>query len=130
MTMLNKNSFNKKWAILALLWFALLLYALLLKPTGNLPKVANADKIAHFGIFFGQFWLMGRSLVNYPNKIYWTIGILFALFLAVGTEILQGMTGYRSQEFWDGVADMVGAGVALGLVKWADKCGYLKENLQ
>lgn len=127
---INKNKLNKKWAILALLWFALLLYALLLKPTGNIPTFAYADKVAHFGIFFGQFWLMGRSLINYPNKFYWIIGILFAFILAIGTEMLQGMTGYRSMELWDGVADMVGAGVALWLVKWADKCGYLKENLQ
>lgn len=88
----------------------------------------HADKIAHFGIFFGQFWLLGRSVLRYPNKRYWGIGVMAAFALAIGTEILQGMTGYRSMELWDGVADMVGAGVALWLVRWADKCGYLKES--
>lgn len=120
------SKLNKKWAIFALLWFLLLMYALLLKPTGNTPKIPNADKVAHFGLFFGQFWFVGRSMIALPIKIYWAMGIILALVLAIGSELLQGLTGYRSMEFFDGVADMVGAVVALWLVRWADKRGYLK----
>lgn len=56
------------------------------------------------------------------------IGVGLALMLAIGSEILQGLTGYRSMELFDGVADMVGAMVSLWLVKWADKMGYLKNG--
>lgn len=121
------KKWDKKWAMLALIWLILLTYALLLKPTGNVPKIPNADKFAHFGLFFGQFWFFGRSLIVLSLKTYWTIGIILALFLAISSEILQGLTGYRSMEFFDGVADMVGAILALWTVKWADKMGYLKK---
>lgn len=120
------SKLNKKWAIFALLWFLLLIYALLLKPTGNMPKIPNADKFAHFGLFFGQFWFVGRSLIALSPKKYWVIGVGLALILAIGSELLQGLTGYRSMEFFDGVADMMGAVGALWLVRWADNRGYLK----
>lgn len=122
------SKLNKKWAIFALLWFLLLMYALLLKPTGNAPKIPNADKFGHFGLFFGQFWLIGRSMLALPIKIHWAIGIILALVLAIGSELLQGLTGYRSMELFDGVADMMGAVVALWLVRWADNRGYLKKD--
>lgn len=122
------KKWDKKWAMLALIWLILLTYALLLKPTGNMPKIPNADKFAHFGLFFGQFWFLGRSLIVLPFKTYWAIGVGLALFLAISSEILQGLTGYRSMEFFDGVADMVGAILALWTVKWADKMGYLKNG--
>ncbi|MDO4251337.1 MAG: hypothetical protein Q4C68_07485 [Moraxella sp.] len=122
------SNINKKWAVFALLWFFLLMYALLLKPTGHTPKIPNTDKIAHLMIFFGQFWLVGRSMLALPIKTYWSIGGGLALMLAVGSEALQGLTGYRSVEFLDGVADMVGAVGALWLVQWADEVGYLKKK--
>lgn len=122
------SNINKKWAVFALLWFLLLMYALLLKPTGNVPKIPNSDKIAHLIMFFGQFWLIGRSMLALSLKKYWAIGMALALFLAIGSEILQGLTGYRSMEFFDGVADMVGAVGALWLVQWANKMRYLKKG--
>lgn len=125
-TQINMRPINKKWAILALVWLTLLMYALLLKPTGSTPILPNVDKIAHFGLFFGQFWLIARSILACTGKTYWVVGVVLAIMLAVGSKLLQGLTGYRSMEIWDGVADVLGAMVALSLIKWADKNRYLR----
>lgn len=119
---------DKKWAILAIFWLGLLAYVLLMKLTvSGMPKIQNLDKVGHFGLFFGQFWLIGRAIKGWQIKSYWLAGIVLGLFFAVGSELAQGFfTQYRAMEFWDAVADMAGVVVALWLVQWANHRHYLK----
>ncbi len=133
---------NKQWLILAMAWLGLMIYALLIKPSSPPVSIAHWDKFGHFGLFFGQIWLLGRSLLG--NVVHSSaqaqhkqglttqaIGLLLvvALILAISTEVAQGyLTATRTMDFWDGVADMVGATVAVLLLDWASQKGYLKHK--
>lgn len=123
MTHLCRHAILPKWILLSLGWFFLMIYALLFESStslGGVPVIPYLDKAVHFGLFFGQFCLLGRAFIYLPNRLFWTILITFAVLFAFGTELGQRyLTNTRSMEFWDGMADMVGAIVALGLVRWA-----------
>lgn len=122
---------DKKWAILAIFWLGLLVYVLLMKLTvSGMPKIQNLDKVGHFGLFFGQFWLIGRAIKGWQIKSYWLAVIVLGLFFAVGSELAQGffypisgngILGRSSRYGWRGGGIMVGAmGKPSSLFKIAD----------
>ncbi len=90
-------------------YLALTLLLLLAPVAQDLPSsyYASLDKVVHVGLFFGLALL---GYLNVPSILAVTA---FVVLVAGGTEILQGFTAYRSREFWDFVADMVGTGTGL-----------------
>lgn len=90
-------------------YLALTLLLLLAPVAQDLPSTyyASLDKVVHVGLFFGLALL---GYLNVPSILAVTA---FLVLVAGGTEILQGFTAYRSREFWDFVADMVGTGTGL-----------------
>lgn len=104
----------KKWFwLVALVWFGLSCYGLFWRvPSGSAPAISHVDKVAHGLMFFGQFYLLG-TLVKMNTKAK-AVGLwLVALLWAVLSELIQGYFTVRTMDFWDGVADMVGASVAV-----------------
>lgn len=104
----------KKWFwLVALVWFGLSCYGLFWRvPSGSAPAISHVDKVAHGLMFFGQFYLLG-TLVKINTKAK-AVGLwLVALSWAVLSELIQGYFTMRTMDFWDGVADMVGASVAV-----------------
>lgn len=116
-----------RWAIGALLWFAATLYALFIKPPGSsVPPFAHFDKVAHFGLFYGQFWLLAKAFFSQgkaiPHQTLFTLAVAWAL----GSEFLQAtLTSSRQGDIWDGLADVLGAGCALWL---AERVAQAKQS--
>lgn len=73
------------------------------------------DKVAHFGLFFGWSFLMTiRGMYSRYSNTYIYLGIITITILgAVSTEIIQGYIPYRSQDFFDFLADMIGVPVGM-----------------
>lgn len=119
---LRRYAVSSNWVVLGFAWLFLMICALFFKPSVSLGGVLSLpylDKMAHFGLFFGQFCLLGKAFIDLPNRLFWSILPIFAMLLAIGTELGQGyLTDTRLMEFWDGVADMAGATAALGFVQW------------
>lgn len=75
----------------------------------NIPT----DKIVHF-LMFAPFpviaWLFIKARIRSQVKWFRMLVVLFVAggLLALLTETLQGMTDYRSKDYFDALADMVG----------------------
>lgn len=105
-----------KWQAAALLWLVASIYALLRPETGHTPPpFAHFDKIAHAGLFFGQFWLWARAWSSRGRVAPERLLLAAALAWAVGSEIMQATLGARRGDPWDAAADMAGALAALWL---------------
>ena len=70
------------------------------------------DKIVHFLMFFPFPILVYFAFNLYGEKRLWKLlGILFTLLtgigIAIGTELGQGLTKYRSADVTDGMADSI-----------------------
>ena len=60
-----------RWLWLSVLWFAGMMYALLLHQGSNAPMpFANFDKVVHAALFFGQFWLLAKVFLL-RRRWYW-----------------------------------------------------------
>ena len=90
-------------------YLALLLILLLAPVAQTLPSnyYTAFDKLLHLGLFF---WL---ALLGYWNVPSVTAVMALAVVVSGGTELLQGLTPYRSSELWDFVSDVTGASVGL-----------------
>lgn len=79
----------------------------------NIP-IPNKDKIVHVILYFGfvVLWILYKSKENYTKKTGITI-----LFIAIGygilMEILQYFTATRSPDFYDVLANSLGAFLGL-----------------
>ncbi|STZ07248.1 Predicted integral membrane protein [Moraxella caprae] len=111
--MMTKISVKWLW-FAVLLWFGLSCYGLFLRvPSGQVPSVSHLDKVAHFAMFFGQFYLLSLLFnINTKTKALYLWAV--ALGWAVASELIQGYFTTRTMDVWDGVADMVGASLAVG----------------
>ncbi len=94
-----------------LFWLGVLIVLLLLlMPLAENPNpgIRHLDKWVHAIIFMGLAWLALRA---WPA---WSWRILFGLLVLAGlTEVLQGLTGWRTASLADFYADGVGIGLVL-----------------
>ena len=69
-----KPEWLNKWLLLAIIWFLASIYFLFLASGNNPLPIAHFDKICHFGLFFGQFWLLAKiclqSNITIPLRSY------------------------------------------------------------
>lgn len=118
-----------KWLLFALLWLAASVYALFFKPDNGTPPFAHFDKAAHFGLFFGQFWLLAKIFLHRQQTPPWR-WLLPAAFIWAGlSEYLQAtLTPDRHGDVFDAIADVLGAACALWLaVRVAHASPHIKE---
>ena len=109
---------NNKYSLLALLWFAVCWYGLLRESAGGPPPFPYFDKCAHCGMFFIQTWLLARSFLETRRRPPYRALLVFAAAFAVSGELAQLWFTYtRSAEVADGLADMLGAALALLLAR-------------
>lgn len=109
---------TSKWLwVVGVLWFGLSCYGLFFRSSGGeLPAITYFDKVAHFGMFFGQFYVLAK--IYPPKSVHRTLGlIVVALLWAVASELIQGYFTTRMMDVWDGVADMMGAILAVMMVR-------------
>lgn len=111
---------KNKWLLAALIWFAAATYGLIFREStgSHTPAFPHFDKLAHALIFFAQTWLLCKAYLTAQRPLPVCGLLIFALICAVLSEWAQGtFTLTRQADFWDGVADMVGAIAALYLGK-------------
>lgn len=95
------------------IWFLLSCYGLFLRmPSVGVPSVSHLDKVAHFAMFFGQFYLLGWAFVVKQRAGFVRLWLI-ALGWAMASELIQGAFTERNMDFWDSVADMMGATLAM-----------------
>lgn len=129
---LNRTNKEVKRGIVVLVLWTLILLGVLLAPIGETQIPApwgfkHWDKIAHFGLFAvtGFVSVFGaRFLSQLKSRILF--GIVFGLFLAVGTEFAQSFIALRSMCFYDLVTDIIGLVVGLLLYVFL----YCQEGLR
>lgn len=105
------------WAV-AVFWFGVSCYGLFLRTSsGEPPAIVHFDKMAHFGMFFGQFYLLAK--IYPPKSTRRVLGLIGMAFMwAVASELIQGYFTTRMMDVWDGVADMMGAMSAVAVARW------------
>lgn len=108
------------------IYIAAILFLCLMRPD-NLPQTElfifgiPADKVAHFSMFM-PFPVLIHLMFFKKERSKWLDlailigGIVLAIGAAFGTEQLQAMTQYRSQDINDVYADMKGMAVGATIV--------------
>ncbi len=81
---------------------------LMLLPSAGGQMLPGQDKLLH-GVTFMALYLLGSRAVPATGH-RWLFGGLLAYGVVI--ELLQGLTGYRSMELLDALADLVGLLVA------------------
>lgn len=86
------------------------LFGLLMLPiSGTQYKLLGIgfDKWMHIALFGGLAVLLRWNLAGYRQALLVSVGAACAI--AAVTEVAQGLVAYRSAEFWDVVAGLIGA---------------------
>ncbi|STZ75904.1 VanZ family protein [Bergeriella denitrificans] len=118
---------RNRFTLLALLWLAAGIYSLLFREAGGgVPPFPHFDKVAHFALFFAQFWLCAKAFIREKRAIPYRGLLLCALVYALLSEWAQAaFTATRQGSWGDGAADMAGAAAALWL---AHRVNAAKNN--
>lgn len=108
---------NNRFLLFAVLWFVAAAYSLLFSESdGGVPPFAHFDKVAHFALFFAQFWLLAKAFMQEGLAVPYRLLFMLAVLAAAGSETAQALfTRTREGSMADGLADMLGAGTALWL---------------
>lgn len=110
-----------KHQYLAILWAVLVLFLCNMPSisSGKIPVFEGFDKLVHLGFFFVLtvllFYGKIRQQLSYTYRIITIIKILgITTVLGGGIELLQlTVFTYRSAEWWDFFADMIGVGMGI-----------------
>lgn len=100
------------WWLLGGLW-CLIVLVLALAPMPPGPPGGYSDKLMHFAVFAGLAGWFG-ALTRGLGRLAVAAGL--AIFGGL-IEILQGLTGYRDPSWWDLLADVIGIGIGLWLLR-------------
>jgi VanZ family protein len=119
------------YKILVLVLWTLVLIFIMTGPARDIPLAQvgfrHWDKIAHVGLF-GVTGLVSVYGARFFRRFGWRLafGLAFSLFLAFGTEFAQSFIKYRTADFYDLMADLLGvfSGLFVYLV------AYLQEGLR
>lgn len=109
---------KNKWTLAAIIWLVAGVYGLIFREStgSNAPPFPHFDKMAHSLLFFVQIWLLCKAHLQANRAIPNRALLIFALVYAGLSEWAQAsFTFTRQADFWDGVADMLGASLALYL---------------
>lgn len=119
-----KAAWLNKWLFLAIIWFLASIYSLFFA-SGNKPlPIPHFDKICHFGLFFGQFWLLAKICLQTNTTIPQRAYLVLALLWACCSELIQTQIPDRAGDMLDAGADLLGALSAL----WLAKCIQLAHR--
>lgn len=116
--MMNPKTSRLCWRLLALLYLGAIAYLCFghFTPDDSVPRAIfgiPSDKIAHFSMFFPfpiiTLYAFHRSNGR-PGRffLFLALSYLCGILLAMGTELVQGTTAYRSADVLDFLADSLG----------------------
>ena len=112
---MNRSLYLNRWLNSFYILFLISLY-LFFTPFDDSPEIfPHTDKIAHFSIFF----LMTIFLIFGKLKRYYAL--IFCIFYALFTEIVQTFLNYRTGSIFDFVSDILGITFAIFFVFFLEK---------
>ena len=118
---------KNKFLLLSALWFMATIYLLLKTPSGEPPPFAHFDKLGHFVLFFGQFWLLSKLFFTEYKPVPVLYLSILVVVWAVLSEAMQGVfTVDRNADVWDAAVDILGGMLAIALGRYV---GALKIKL-
>jgi VanZ family protein len=85
-----------------------------LRNTPHAPSGLGLDKVAHFLMYGGLGYLLGRGWAVAGRGMGWVVPVLLALLLGAADELRQAALPTRSAELADWFADA--AGITLGFL--------------
>ncbi len=89
--------------------------------------ISHKDKIIHFSMYFWMVYLFLWETGNYPQVLKQFIAVGFGTLYGGLMEVLQSLTGYRSADWWDILAN--GLGAVTGMLAFGQLHNRL-ENLR
>lgn len=118
---------KNKFLLLSGLWFMATIYLLLKAPSGEPPPFTHFDKLGHFVLFFGQFWLLSKLFFTDHKPVPVLYLSILVVVWAILSEVMQGvLTQDRNADVWDAAADVLGGMLAIALGRYV---GALKIKL-
>lgn len=109
------------WLCIGGLYSILIIYLCLRPSSGAEAFFAHIDKVYHFSAhFFLTWWFAG--LFKNRTKI-----VLYSVLLGAAIEYMQKISGYRSAEMNDAIANLVGA--VVGVMPFMPKLPNFAEKI-
>jgi len=109
------------WLAAGWLLIGLVIYLSLMSPPSDLPGFPGADKLAHLAAY--AVLALWFGLIYLPGPRYGRLS-LGLILMGVALELIQGISGHRSMDTYDMVANA--SGVAIGwLLARTRLCGVL-----
>jgi len=104
MNHLKNLKYIKTWFALGLLWVLIVISVSLYPSPPDLSPITFGDKIVHsLSYFFLMFWFL--QMIKVQAEIFTA---LMLITIGVMIEILQGLSGYRTFDFYDMLANLIG----------------------
>lgn len=116
---------RKAWLVLGWLWVAVLAYVSLMPDPPQPVRFLNADKLEHALAYCLLMLWFCQVYVRRTQRLF-AATLLVAMGIAM--EFLQGMTGYRSFEYADMLANSTG--VMLGWMWARTGLGHIGRALE
>lgn len=113
---MNRSLYLNKWLNSFYILFLISLYVFFAPFKDDGPEIfPHLDKVAHFSIFFLMtiFLIIGRLKRNYA--------LIFCIFYALFTEIVQNFLNYRTGSIFDLVSDILGITFAIFFIFFLEK---------
>jgi len=111
--------YRRLWLTFGIIYIITIFLLSLVKVPDISSPISHSDKIIHFLMYF---ILVGWFVQLYENRQIRLFVLLCAIFLGLFIELLQGMTSYRNFDYYDGIANSIGAIAAFSLAKTSFSC--------
>ncbi len=105
--------------------WTMIIFLLMIMPTDNIPSqglfdIAHLDKLVHMILFGGFVWLwyftLTKNQKSIPHSVVLKKVFFISSFYGISMEFVQYFFTARSFDIWDIVADIIGAGIAWGIL--------------
>lgn len=102
---MKKLKYHKIWLFFGIVYIIIIFYFCLKRPTESMhSNIEHFDKVVHFTTYLIAGWWFRQI---YPSQINKSL-FFFLLSLGCSIEFFQYLTGYRSAELYDIVANSLG----------------------
>lgn len=108
-----KKITSNKWAFLAFIWFIGSIYILFIKVEPQPSTSIDFDRVSHFGLFFGQTWLIIKIFFSLNQLIPIFKLLLSAIFWAIICECIATLLFFHHNTILNILTDCFGIVTAL-----------------
>ncbi len=118
--------YRKLWLTFGIIYIITIFLLSLVKVPDIASPISHSDKIIHFLMYF---ILVGWFVQLYKDAQPRLFILLCAMFLGLFIELLQDMISYRHFDYYDGIANYIGAIAAFSLATTSFSCILSKVDI-